>query len=75
VPVVTLSAVAAVWFSFVTYNVHYGYGPYLAYMAWSLPLAGVLGWTLYRSPLRSENPWLAGPTSAARRSSRSTSTT
>jgi Glycosyltransferase family 87 len=49
VPIVTLGTSLAVWLSFVTYDARTGFGPFLAYFAWALPLAAYLGWTLYRS--------------------------
>ena len=74
-PVLTLATVAAVWLSFFLPGSHYGTGLFVLYLAWVLPLAGYLGWSLYGAPLPSERPWLAGPISAARLSSRSISTT
>jgi hypothetical protein len=53
-PVLALLTVAAVWLSFLTYKVHYGYGPFLLYTAWALPLGGYLGWMLLGAPLPSE---------------------
>jgi glycosyl transferase family 87 len=49
VPVLTLATTLAVWLSFVTYDTRTGYGPFLAYFVWVLPLALHLGRTLYRS--------------------------
>jgi hypothetical protein len=70
-PVLTLAATAATWLSFVTYSERGGYGPYVAYLAWALPLGGWLAWTLYRPGLRSAaNGTVRGwplPLSAARR--------
>ena len=48
VPVLALATTLAVWLSFVTYDARTGYGPFLVYFAWALPLALYLGWTLYR---------------------------
>ena len=48
-PVLTLATTAATWLSFVTYDARTGYGPFLAYFAWALPLAVHLGWVLYHS--------------------------
>jgi Glycosyltransferase family 87 len=48
VPVVSLLATAGVWLSFQTYDVSYGYGPWLVYLAWTLPLAAYLARELYR---------------------------
>ena len=70
-PVLSLATVALVWLSFFLPGSHYGDGLFLLYMAWVIPLAGLLLW----APLPSIRPWHAVPTSAARRSSRSTSTT
>jgi hypothetical protein len=47
-PVLALAVTAATWLSFVTYSERGGHGPYVAYLAWALPLAGWLAWTLYR---------------------------
>jgi len=46
-PLLTLVTTAAVWLSFVTYDARTGYGPFLTYFAWVLPLAGYLAWALY----------------------------
>jgi hypothetical protein len=48
IPVLTLATTAAVWLSFVTYDARTGYGPFLAYFAWVLPLAAYLARELYR---------------------------
>jgi hypothetical protein len=48
VPILTLATTGAVWLSFVTYDARTGYGPFLVYFAWAIPLAGHLAWTLYR---------------------------
>jgi len=66
-PVVTLAVTALIWLNFeviadVTTDL-----PFLTYLAWTLPLAAVL--LAYPRP-----SWLAGPSSAARRPSPSTST-
>ena len=47
-PVVTLLTTGAVWLSFETYDVAYGYGPWLVYLAWTLPLAAYMARELYR---------------------------
>jgi hypothetical protein len=70
VPTVTLLASLAVWGSFVTYTVHYGAGPYLLYLAWTVPLACFLVYQLYvlphrstvRNPLRASGAQAAGAT-------------
>jgi hypothetical protein len=59
VPLVTLFASMAVWYSFVTYTVHYGLGPYLLYLAWTLPLAAGLAVALLR-PQRARRTVVAG---------------
>jgi hypothetical protein len=46
-PVLALGVTAAAWLSFVTYDARSGAGPFLAYFAWVLPLAGVLVRTLF----------------------------
>jgi hypothetical protein len=79
-PVLTIAATAAAWLTFVVYDARTGDGPWLAYLAWTLPLLGYLGHTLLArpraaAPLRSRRPWPVDPSSAARRSSPSTSTT
>jgi hypothetical protein len=66
-PVLTLATTALVWLSFVTIDARTGDLPYLMYLAWTLPLAAVL--LAYPRP-----SWLAGPSSAARPPSPSTST-
>jgi hypothetical protein len=73
-PILTLAVTAATWFSFVTYDARTGYGPFLVYFAWALPLAAHLAATLYGRPATLTRP-CAGPSSAAPRSSPSTSTT
>jgi hypothetical protein len=51
IPVLTLLATSAVWLSFETYDAALGTGPWLAYLAWTLPLAAHLAWRLYRPAL------------------------
>jgi hypothetical protein len=46
-PLLTLAVTGAVWLSFSTYDAAVGYGPWLAFLAWSVPLAGLMGWALY----------------------------
>ena len=67
VPTVTLLASLAVWGSFVTYTDHYGAGPYLLYLAWTVPLACFLVYQLYVLPHRStvRNPLRASGAQAA----------
>jgi len=73
-PILTLAVTAATWFSFVTYDARTGYGPFLVYFAWALPLAAHLAVTLYGRPATLTRP-CAGPSSVAPRSSPFTSTT
>ncbi|MGH2947960.1 MAG: glycosyltransferase 87 family protein, partial [Solirubrobacteraceae bacterium] len=73
VPVLTLAATLAAWLSFVSYDARTGYGPFLVYFAWVLPLAAHLAWTVYRPATLSRR--CAVTSSAALRSSPSTSTT
>jgi hypothetical protein len=63
VPLLALVTTGAVWLCFQTYGAGVGYGPWLAFLAWSVPLAATLGWALYS---RAEDP-LAGWLSAERR--------
>jgi hypothetical protein len=76
-PVLALTVNAAAWLTFVTYTERATNGPFLAYMAWALPLAAYLAHRLYvrRAPLPSRRSWPVDPTSAGRLSSPSTSTT
>jgi hypothetical protein len=76
-PVVALTVNAAAWFTFLTYTERATNGPFLAYMAWALPLAAYLAHRLYvrRAPLPYRRSWPVDPTSAGRLSSPSTSTT
>jgi hypothetical protein len=55
-PVLALGVTVATWLSFVTYDAHTGNGPFLLYLAWILPLAGWLGWTLYGRPRPAASP-------------------
>jgi hypothetical protein len=60
-PVLTLVGTAGVWLSFSTYTEHYGYGPFLLYMSWVLPLGAYLTWTLLGRPGNLRRPMvLAG---------------
>jgi Glycosyltransferase family 87 len=76
-PLLGLATSAAAWLSFVTVDDHTSDLPFLVYMAWTIPLAILLVRQLYaaRAPLPSRRPWPVDPTSGARRSSPSTSTT
>jgi hypothetical protein len=57
IPVVSLLVTGAVWVSFETYSVSFGYGPWLVYLAWTLPLAAYLARELYRpGPLTVRRP-------------------
>ena len=47
-PVLAVATTAAVWFSFVIYDERTGYGPYLVYLAWAVPLAVGLAVALLR---------------------------
>lgn len=49
-PVLALAVTAACWLTFITFDAHTGYGPYLAYLAWAVPLAVGLAIALLRSP-------------------------
>ena len=52
-PVLSVVVTALCWLSFITYDAREGYGPYLAYLAWTIPLAVALGVTLLaRAPQR-----------------------
>ena len=46
-PVLALGVSVLAWLSFVTYDARTGAGPFLAYFAWALPLAGLLAWSLF----------------------------
>jgi hypothetical protein len=48
VPALAVMATAACWLTFVVYDARSGYGPYLAYLAWTAPLAVGLAVTLLR---------------------------
>lgn len=47
-PVLSVAVTAACWLTFVIYDARTGYGPFAAYLAWSVPLAAGLGLTLLR---------------------------
>jgi hypothetical protein len=72
IPALGLLTTGAVWLTFVSYDAAYSTGPWVAYLAWTLPLAAYLATRLYAATL--VRP-CAGPSSAARRSSPSISTT
>jgi glycosyl transferase family 87 len=48
IPIVSLVTTGAVWLSFETYDTALGYGPWLVYLAWTVPLAAYLARELYR---------------------------
>jgi hypothetical protein len=52
-PLLALGVNAAAWLTFVTYDERAGMGPFLAYLAWTLPLAALLAHRLYGAPARS----------------------
>jgi hypothetical protein len=62
-PVLAVVTTAAVWISFVLYDARTGNGPYLVYLAWALPLAAGLAFTLLR-PSRAPQP-ASAPRAAA----------
>lgn len=47
-PVLSVAVTAACWLTFIVYDERAGYGPYVAYLAWALPLAVGLAVTLLR---------------------------
>ena len=47
-PVLSLLATAATWLTFVVYDARSGYGPMIAYLAWAIPFAAGLAFTLLR---------------------------
>ena len=49
-PTITLLVTCAVWLTFLTYHVRTGYGPFLLYLAWTLPLAAYMVRELYLRP-------------------------
>jgi hypothetical protein len=52
-PVLSVVVTAACWISFITYDAREGYGPYVVYLAWTIPLAAVLALALLgRAPQR-----------------------
>jgi glycosyl transferase family 87 len=48
IPTLALGTTGAVWLTFNTYDAPTGYGPWLIYLAWTLPLAAHLAYRLYR---------------------------
>jgi hypothetical protein len=52
VPVLSVAVTAACWLTFVVYDERAGYGPYAAYLAWTIPLAAGLTVTLLRPARR-----------------------
>jgi hypothetical protein len=75
IPLLGLAATGATWLTFETYDAAYSSGPWIAYLAWTLPLGAYVAHRLYcHAPATLLRP-CAGPNSAARRSSPSTSTT
>jgi hypothetical protein len=55
-PVLSVVVTAACWLTFVTYDERSGYGPYFAYLAWSVPLALGLAYELLYRPSRERRP-------------------
>ena len=52
-PALSVVVTAACWLSFITYDAREGYGPYVLYLAWTIPLAAGLGLALLgRAPQR-----------------------
>jgi hypothetical protein len=75
-PVLAVAVNAACWLTFVIYDARTGYGPYFAYLAWSVPLAIGLGVALLHPAARLDpapagagrhaGTRLTGPTAARR---------
>ena len=55
-PVLAVAVTAACALTFVIYDERSGYGPYLAYLAWAVPLAAGLAVTLLRRPAPAPQP-------------------
>jgi hypothetical protein len=53
-PVLAVVASACAWLTFVVYDARSGYGPYVAYLAWTVPLAIGLAMRLLRGRQRVE---------------------
>ena len=51
-PVLSVVVNAACWLTFITYDARTGYGPYVAYLVWTVPLAAGLAVALLRRPAR-----------------------
>jgi hypothetical protein len=49
-PALSVAATAACWLTFVVYDERTGNGPFLAYLAWAVPLAAGLAIALFRRP-------------------------
>lgn len=63
-PVVSIVATAACWLTFMVYDARSGNGPFLAYLAWTVPLAAGLAVALFR-PVARRRPAVAPPVPAA----------
>lgn len=63
-PVVSIVATAACWLTFMVYDARSGNGPFLAYLAWTVPLAAGLAVALFR-PVARRHPAVAPPVPAA----------
>jgi hypothetical protein len=66
-PVLSVAVTAACWLSFVIYEERSGYGPYVAYLAWAVPLAVGVAVTLLRprrAARRASVAQLAAPAAA-----------
>jgi hypothetical protein len=48
IPVLALATTVAVWLTFESYDAAYSDGPWIAYLAWTLPLGAYLAHRLYR---------------------------
>ena len=75
-PVMTLAVTITTWLTFRTFELRHGMTPMLTYLAWTLPLVAALARALYARPAPATlTRRCVGPSSAARPSSPSTSTT
>jgi hypothetical protein len=66
-PVLSVAATAAAWATFILYDERAGYGPYLAYLAWAVPLALGLAVALlrpHRAARRTPSARVAAPAPA-----------
>jgi Glycosyltransferase family 87 len=61
IPTLALATSAAVWLTFNTYDAPTGYGPWLVYLAWTLPLAAYLAHQLYRPSLSASRVTVPAP--------------